>query len=208
MSLSTRKAVTYFLLCSAFMLALGLMEKGHLLAPDPVQRGIGLLIGVLMMTAGNYLPKSRTLQALKCSTVSARDAERFAGWVLVLGGAVQAFAFLSTPLAQAKFISAYAGAGVVLAIACGWFALLWRSRKSLPAAQADAWGETAPRGEREMLFLVLAVLYMLVVAFARHQWPAAFRNSVMATWIALSSGVIFAAVAPRSRSSICRSGRA
>ncbi len=196
---SIRKAVTTFLVFSILLFALAMLEKRHLIDSDLARRGMGLLVGVLMMTAGNYLPKSRPLRALRCSTASARAAERFAGWVLVAGGAVETIVFLFVPLAQARFISAYVGAGVVLAIACDWALLFLRSLRRQPGGAEQAESEPAAQGEREMLFLVLAVLCILVTAFLKLQWPEQVSSPVLATWIAILPAVVFAVVSPRSR---------
>ena len=189
-------AISSFLFLSLVMLGLGLSERGHLVDPESAQRAIGLLVGFVLIVTGNYTPKIRPLRGLVRNSASTAASERFAGWVLLLGGVFEVSAFAVAPLALARAISAYLAATIVLAIGCNWLSLVWRARSidgPITTENETARMEQA-HGVREFLFLLLAVSWILATTFAKYLWPdPTWNKSAMA---AVFLGVLYATIIP------------
>ena len=189
-------AISRFLFLSLVMLGLGLSERANLVDPESVGRAIGLLVGFVLIVTGNYLPKIRPLRGLVRNSASTGASERFAGWVLLLGGVSEVSAFAVAPLALAKTISAYLAATIVLAIGFNWLLLVWRAHSIDGSITTE--NETArieePDGARPFLFLLLAVFWILATTFAKYLWPdPTWNKSSMA---AVFLGVLYATMIP------------
>lgn len=90
--------------------------------PDTVtKRGVGLAIGLMLIMAGNYLPKF----VLPLSDGTSRapailSAERFSGWVLVLTGLVYGIVLMVSPIDDALFRAGLVGLAGFALVMLNW----------------------------------------------------------------------------------------
>jgi len=58
-----------------------------LIVPEIEKRTVGIVIAVMLIVTGNYLPKVvRPINTSNCDPIRVRAAERFAGWCFVIAG--------------------------------------------------------------------------------------------------------------------------
>lgn len=156
------------------------------------RRAIGVLIGVMALVIGNFLPKLRPLNSPD-DPAKGMAAERFAGWILVLAGIAYFALFLFAALDQAGRFSSLIGICALLAIAANWAwlrrAVLWRSRQ---IARKTA-GSTERAEERKLvIWLLFAFAYVFATAcsvflFHNRPWVHDFGS-----WIVLGFGMMYA----------------
>lgn len=202
---AVRKPISIFLGLTLGMLSIALANKAHLLDVSLTRRAIGFIIGVMAMVTGNFLPKARPLKALDRNSSSAIASERFAGWTLFLGGTVYASLFLSTPLNLARPLSSCVGAAMIFTIAANWIWYGWGAGKSTQLIQEEPATEhrTVLQGQREILFLLFAILWIFATAgtaFLENDSP---RVHSLASWVALGFGLLYAVLLPFLESRMC-----
>jgi hypothetical protein len=139
------------------VMALTAAMKAGLIDIAVMRRTTGLIIGAAAILVGNVFPKVRPLALLTGSVKRSSAAERFAGWILVLAGAVYIGAFLVAPIPDARRISSIAGIAALVLIAVSWTWLALTGKKP-PVGS----GEREPR--KLMLWLVLAFFYVFATA--------------------------------------------
>lgn len=90
-------------------------------SPGIEKRIVGIIMSVLLIVTGNYLPKIvRPLDAHNCDPAKTRAAERFAGWCFVTAGILGLFAWTLFDTDYAKLVFAIIGLS-----ACGLVLLRW-----------------------------------------------------------------------------------
>ncbi|HEX7191097.1 MAG TPA: hypothetical protein VF381_05935 [Thermoanaerobaculia bacterium] len=151
-------AVAGFLGMIVALMALTAAMKAGLIDIAVMRRTTGLILGATAILVGNVFPKVRPLAMLTGSRNQSAAAERLAGWVLVLAGAVYIGAFLFAPLADARRVSSIAGIIALLAIAVSWTWLAISGGSRPPVAGA------AVKPRILMLWLFLAFIYVLATA--------------------------------------------
>ena len=215
-----RKTISIFLGLTLGMLLIAATRRAHLLDAALAKRAIGLIVGVLVMVTGNFLPKTQPLKALHVRSSSAIAAERFAGWALFLGGAVYASLFLFAPLRLARPLSSCVGIAIILAIAADG---AWHARRigtfdrqilnpQIPDPQTmdpQMLEEAAMdrgvvlQGQREILFLLFAVFWIFATACAAFLREDSPRIHSLTSWMALAFGILYAALIPILDSGVC-----
>jgi hypothetical protein len=79
--------------CVALVVVFGLAKLTGALDPLVARRGVGAMLGLLLLAAGNFVPKLRLFGPASASAQG--DAlDRFAGWTIVLCGIAFAAFFL------------------------------------------------------------------------------------------------------------------
>lgn len=100
----------------------------EIIAHTTVERGTGVLIGLLLALIGNDMPKTlEPLAARRCAPSASTAVQRFAGWAFFLAGCGYALAWLAAPVKYANAAAmASVAASVALVVArCAW---TYRSR--------------------------------------------------------------------------------
>ena len=115
-----RTIVNLFLALCAVAILVAVAERAGILDSFAEKRGLGLIIGLMAVAVGNFLPKLRPLQQSFANVAHGMAAERFAGWTLVLTGLAFIALFALLPLKQARSVSAIIGIGAILTIAARW----------------------------------------------------------------------------------------
>jgi hypothetical protein len=165
------------------VMALTAAMKAGLITLDVMRRTTGLILGAAAILVGNVLPKVRPLTLLTGNANRSRTAERFAGWVLVLAGAVYIGSFLFAPVPEAKRISSIAGVVALLLIAISWTPLAFRGADALVRPPEVMHGRE-PR--KVMLWLVLAFFYVFATACFGWMFGMAWW-SVIVFWLAYAA---------------------
>jgi hypothetical protein len=186
---STARAAFAFLGLVGIVTAVAAAKGMGLLEATAARRAIGLLIGVMALVIGNFLPKLRPLNSPETNPAKGMAAERFAGWILVLAGVAYIALFLFAPLAQAGRVSSVIGISALMAIAANWIwlgrAALWRSRRFA--------GLTEEAEDRKLIiWLLFAFAYVFVTAssmFLFHNRPWVHE---LGSWIVLGFGMTYA----------------
>src|SRR5277367_3106393 len=109
-------AVIGFLGVSFLAMTFALANEVGVLDDDVTRRAIGLVIGLMIVVIGNFLPKLRPLHS-SSSQASAAASERLSGWILVLAGSAWLASFALAPLNQARHVAALIGLCAVTFIA-------------------------------------------------------------------------------------------
>ncbi|MEZ5920864.1 MAG: hypothetical protein R3C60_05875 [Parvularculaceae bacterium] len=102
--------IRFGVVSAAIVLSLALLarigEASGALTNEWSARIAGAAIGVTLAITGNAVPKLvRPLSEQICNPARRQDAERFVGWIFVLGGALYALQWLAAPLDAAPLRS-------------------------------------------------------------------------------------------------------
>ena len=190
---STARAVVAFVSLVAIVAAVAAGKGRGFLEAAAARRATGMLIGVMALVIGNFLPKLRPLNSPDANPAKEIAAERFAGWTLVLAGIAYIALFLFAPLDQAGRLSSVIGISALMAIAANWAwlrrAALWRSG---PIAGKTA-GLTEQAEERK---LVIWLLFAFAYVFATASSVALFHDRPwvhdFGSWVVLGFGMMYA----------------
>jgi len=213
LSLPVRKAVSGFLILCAAMMLIAAVERMNFIDSAAAKRLLGLIVGLIVMVAGNFLPKTRPLKGLLSHPAGTIAAERFAGWTLVLAGAMYAALFLFAPLDVARPLSSCIAACVILAIAANWAWLAWCTRindldRRILEETVMEHGRMGHgrigQDQKLILFLLFAVFWILASACTAFLRENSFWAHRLASWIALGFGILYAALIAILDSGICR----
>lgn len=127
------------------------------------KRVMGLLIGAIVMVTGNFLPKTRPLNAPGVNPPGpAAAAERFAGRTLFVVGIGYFALFVFAPLEQARRISSILGIVAMIYVAASW---AWMLRGALLGAREDSLADRQRAAEkRHLLPLLFSFFYVFATA--------------------------------------------
>ncbi len=127
-----------------------------------VKRIASIAIGAVLIVAGNLLPKMRLFHLSGREPNRIVAAERFAGWTLVIAGAVVAGLWLFAPGEQTILISSLAALAAFAAVALNWLFL----GRSAPRSDEPAEDPRELRVAVAKRVALLQILYGLCWAFA------------------------------------------
>jgi len=157
------------------------------------RRAIGLLIGVMALVIGNFLPKLRPLNSPDGNPAKGMAAERFAGWMLVLAGIAYIALFLFASLDQAGPLSSVMGISALTAIAGNW---AWLRRTALWPGRQIAGKTAGLTGQAEERKLVIWLLFAFAYVFATASSVSLFHDRSwvhdFGSWIVLGFGMMYA----------------
>lgn len=128
------------------------------------QRAMGLIMGAVIIVIGNFLPKTRPLNAPGVNPPGpAAAAERFAGWTLFVVGIAYIALFALAPLDQARKVSSMLGIGAMIYVAASW---AWMIRGALSGGEGESFADKQRAAEKRNLLapLLLALFYVLATA--------------------------------------------
>jgi len=195
-----------FLGFTAAAAALAAAQKMGFIEAAAVKRGLGLIIGVVVVITGNFLPKIRPLNAPGVNPAKATAiAERFAGWILVLVGIAYVGMFAFAPLEQARTISSILGIGAMVLIAANW---AWLVRGALFGGQETpeetaAEREQAAKKRRLIVPLLFAFFYALATACAVFLLHDRRQINEVGWWMSLGFWLVYAALSAALESKRC-----
>jgi hypothetical protein len=142
--------------------ALAIAQNMGFIEPAAAKRAMGLLIGILVIVTGNFLPKTHPLSAPGVNPAGpAAAAERFAGWTLVVVGIAYLALFAIAPLDQARKFASILGFIAMIYIAASW---AWMVRGAVLGGREDSAQDQARAAEKRKLMVPL--LFAFFYAFA------------------------------------------
>lgn len=98
--------------CVAFVaaaIALGVAKKLGWIEGDLAKRAAASALGLLLVVAGNFVPKLRLLDTLRRDPGRIAQTERFAGWAFVLAGLAYVGVWAAAPIDLAIVLSSTIG---------------------------------------------------------------------------------------------------
>jgi low temperature requirement protein LtrA len=187
-------AVLGFLDVTLIALAFGLANEIGVIDADVSKRGIGFVIGCMIVIIGNYLPK---LRAFRTGTnASSTATERIAGWMLVLTGILWIALFAVAPLNQARHAAAMIGMSALAIIAVNW---AWHARRTFFSGRKAEQGTTVSyeqtAGKRKIVvYLLFAFFYVLVTSCVKFVFDEKQVADKLTSWMLVAFGMLYAAL--------------
>lgn len=139
---------------------------------EAAKRSVATALGLMLLAIGNCVPKLRLFQSRNSTTSSAVSVDRFAGWVLVFGGAGFALIWLLTPLEDAVIAGPFIGILSFLIVFARW--LYWRQGQNHAALPS-------PTLSRLIVAIILiSIFWTFGIFFVDAVW-----GDVAARWAAI-----------------------
>lgn len=113
-------AIAGFLGLSAVVIAVAIAKKTGAIDYDVAKRCVGVVFGLMLIWAGNLVPKFRLFGKRGSDPARSLAAERFAGWTLALVGAAYAAVWGLAPMANVTLISSIIGLAAFAVVAALW----------------------------------------------------------------------------------------
>jgi hypothetical protein len=184
---SLKVAISAFAgLCGVAVLV-AIAHRSGLMADGSTRRALGIVVGLLAIVTGNFLPKFRLLSVPGNDPVRASSAEWFAGWTLVMAGIGYVALFSLLPLEYARVAAALLGSASIVAIAVNWAGLLKH-------ALSPGEGQSGQQ-RKKMIYLMFAFVFIFieasVVSFSNEPWVRE-----VGSWMSVGFSVIFAVLYP------------
>lgn len=171
---------------AAGILALGVAKKAGILEPDLARKGVAVMLGLMLVVTGNYVPKLRLFQA-SGGQAGMSSIDRFAGWTFVTSGLAFIGVWIFAPIDEAMFVSPVIGAAGFLLVMARWLA--WGDKSG-----SSANGSVLPRATpaRAAIFMLLASLFWtFAIFFADTLW-----GDRVAQWMAMGFIIVLGALTP------------
>lgn len=166
MTRPVRQAVIGFLGLTALAVAVGLARRQGLVDADLARRASGVIVGLMAIVTGNFLPKLRPLGAAQNGVAAYAASERAAGWILLLSGVEFVLLFAFAPLRFARSMFPLVAFGSLFVIAADW---IWVVLQARSRARRIAWDAGRPDARSEerrtiSIWLLFGLAYVLVTA--------------------------------------------
>jgi hypothetical protein len=166
----------------------------HVVDDTLARRAIGVILGVMLVVVGNFLPKMRPLNWPGVDPAETSAAERMAGWMLVLAGVAYSGWFLFAPLKLARPAASFVGIAALVMIAVNWVWWARRARRRDPGVSAEAATPSRQAVEKRtlMIWLLFAFLYVFATACVVYLINDRHRTLAIASWMHVGFWAIFA----------------
>lgn len=174
--------------------ALAVAQKMGFIEAPLEKRALGLIIGVMIIVTGNFLPKTRPLNAPGVNPPGpAAAAERFAGWTLFVVGIAYVALFAFAPLDQARQISSFLGIGALIYVAASWG---WMLRGALLGGREESPADRLRGAKKRRLIMPLLFAFFYALATASAVFLLHNRRQIeeVAWWMFLGFWLLYAAL--------------
>lgn len=191
-----KTAVYGFLGQLALIAAVAFVEKLDMIEAATAKRAIGLVIGLMVVTMGNILPKMRPLKAPGGDPGKASAAERFAGWTLVLMGLVYIALFLFAPLDQARSVASMIAIAAMVLIALSWAGQVGRALFGKRPTSEDLAEQSEYATKKRVLtvWLLFAFFTILVAACVKFLFGDQPWGRELGSYVLLAFTLIYAVI--------------
>jgi hypothetical protein len=173
------KSIVGFLGLFAVMIAIAIAKKTGAIDYDLAKRGVGIIFGLMLIGAGNLLPKFRLFDVAQLDRVKALAVERFAGWVFVLGGIAYVAVWALAPMPSAMLISSIVGLAAFALVAVDFIRRASGARTSVATPQAT----DATLVKQTLLgMLLLSLGWGVTIFLVDYIWGDAVSQWVAVIW--------------------------
>ena len=183
---SVRPAAIGFLVLTAFAVATALANRAGLLDAFVARRAIGVLVGLMAIVIGNFVPKMRPLGATDRNLATVAASERMAGWILVLIGTTFVGLFTFAPLEEARALSPLVAGGGLVLIAGDW---IWAARTGR-SGSASRRPDTMER-RTVAAWLLFALAFVLITASLKLLTDDAPWVRGLGSWVVVGFTVLY-----------------
>ncbi len=151
----------------AAMMGIAFAKETGMIDNDLAKRGVGAVMGLMLVLVGNLLPKFRLFDAPGRDPAAAMAAERFAGWTFVVVGVVYALVWSLAPMPSALVASSLIGLSGFALVALNWVRVAIRDR-----AVAAAPGTTVETFTRRfgLAVILITLLWGVAIFLVDYVW--------------------------------------
>ncbi|MCI4644677.1 MAG: hypothetical protein MRY64_07840 [Hyphomonadaceae bacterium] len=165
-----------------FMMIFAVAKKTGYADPAFAKRGAAAMLGLMLVIAGNFVPKMRLFQPAKGNLAGASAVDRFAGWVFVICGLAFSTVWLFAPLDKAMLGSPMIGVAGFLLVLARW--LSWRR------GQAGSLVPSFTPGRALVGLLLLSILWAFAIFFVDAIWGDAVAQWTSIVFIIILGGAL------------------
>lgn len=175
------------------VLAMALGKESGLIGHEVAKRGIGVILGLLLIGVGNLLPKFHLFDSPRRDPAQTLASERLAGWVFVVAGAAYAIIWAFVPMPSVIVISSIVGLSSFALVALDW---VWGAARSKPSATTRP--PTGAAFDKRLLLgtLLLTLAYGMAMFLVDNIWGdtvSDWAGLVFTSLLALGSVPLLAA---------------
>lgn len=183
-----RSAAVIFLGLFAVMIAIAIAKKTGHLDYDLAKRGVGMALGVMLVAAGNLLPKFHLFHSPRREARESLAAERFAGWVFVVAGVAYLAVWALAPMATVMLISSLVGLTAFALVAID---LLRRRGATVPQTKVGQVTEENLAKRLLLATILLTLGWAVVIFLADH-----IGGDAAARWCGIAYVIVLPALLP------------
>lgn len=155
--------------CFIAVCALGLGKLTGTLDPLVARRGVGAVLGLILVVTGNFVPKLHMFQPA-ADAVHSDEIDRFAGWTFVASGLAIAALFLFAPADKMMVASPLVGLAGFLAVLTRW--LIWNGQ------QAGRLSPFFTNGRRALVSMLVTVFVVCGIFIVDTVWGDAVSRPI------------------------------
>jgi hypothetical protein len=187
-----KTAVLGFLGFMAVVAAIAIVKSAGMIDAAVAKRATGLVIGLLIVITGNFVPKMRPLSAPGRDPSRVNASERFAGWTLVFAGIAYIALFAFAPLDRARMLSSTIGIAAMVLIAANW---AWLARAVFfPTQPVTPLSPHAAEKRRLLIVLLFAFFWILATACAKFLFNDQRWVNELGSWMTVAFCFLYAAL--------------
>lgn len=160
--------ITVLGLC-AVVLGFAIAKRTGVVDYGLAKRGVAVALGLLLIAAGNFIPKFRLFDAPGRDPARIHSAERLAGWTLVLVGIAYVAIWLLAPVAGAMLVSSIVGLAGFGIVGLAWMRAAGSSGAE-GAPRATPTGESALARRILLATVLVTVLWSVVIFLVDYLW--------------------------------------
>ena len=170
-------SVVGFLGLSAIIVAIGIGKETGVVEHDVAKRGVGIILGLMLIGAGNLLPKFRLFDSPRRDPAQTLATERFAGWVFVITGTAYVIIWAFAPMSSVMPVSSIIGLSSFALVALDWIRRAIARKASTATRQATE----ATLVKRILLgTMLLTVGFGIAIFLVDHIW-----GDAVSQWVAV-----------------------
>ena len=165
--------------------------KFGVLAPGVAQRTGMIAIGMVMVVAGNFVPKMRLFDYHGARPARALAARRFSGWALVMAGLAIVGVWIVSPGRETALASSLIGLGAFALIAGAWAWVMAGPREAATRERDD--DAVAKAARHALIWILFGLFWAQAIIFTARMW-----GDQASMWTTIAFGIIIA-LAPVTR---------
>lgn len=183
--------------CTVVMMAFGVGKLAGSLDPLLARRGVGAILGLMLVATGNFVPKLRLFEP-RSGNADSHSIDRFAGWIFVVCGLAFAVVFLLAPADLVFVVPPLIVVAGFLAVLARW--LMWKGKQAPTRPMTAQPGRATARetGRLAIATMLATVLWVSTIFLADSVWGDDIARKMAIAFPILL--IVFTAVRAVSRS--------